>query len=105
VQIRQGCGEVGDAYSGSTSVSAPQRPIDESNKLKVRVRRLHIWVTYLRFPLTDAQAQQLASGDEGVLRARSPLDVSILPPICEVCETEWLAAEESCPGDPRTQPA
>jgi hypothetical protein len=88
---------------GLPSVSAPQQTRDEPNQPRVRVRRLHHWVTYLRFPLTPAQAQQLASGDDGVLRARSPLDVSILPPVCEVCEIEWAAAQESCPGDPRSQ--
>lgn len=72
-------------------------------KPEVRVRRRHNWVTYLRFPLTDRQAQQLASGDEGMLRARSPLDVTILPPVCEVCETDWTTALASCPGDPMAQ--
>jgi hypothetical protein len=71
---------------------------DALSKPEARVRRRHVWITLLRFPLTDAQAERLAGGDESKLRAGSPLDVTISAPVCETCQLDWDAAPYSCSG-------
>ena len=77
----------------------------ERPRPEVRVRLRHVWVTFLRFPLTEEQAAQLATGDESDLRASNPLDISISPPVCERCETEFAHAAYSCPGEPAVSSA
>ena len=53
-------------------------------------------VMFIRFPLTASQAERLSAGDETDIRARSPLEVTFLPPVCEVCEIDWGEAAVSC---------
>jgi hypothetical protein len=69
-----------------------------SEKPIVRVRLRHSWVTFLRYPLTEEQAAQLAGGHKTPLRT-NPLRIQIGPPVCERCEQEYRGSAYSCPGE------
>jgi hypothetical protein len=62
----------------------------------VRVRLRHSWVSFLRFPLTPEQAERLANGEIGEVRAQNPLDITIGPPVCERCGADYPTAPWSC---------
>jgi len=65
----------------------------------VRVRLRHSRVSFLRFPLTADQAERMATGDRGEIRARNPLDITIGPPVCERCGCDYETAPWSCYGE------
>lgn len=70
------------------------------SEVEVRVRLRHSWITLVRFPLTEEQAESLDRGDETPIRAANPLQVTFGRPVCERCEMERSAAPYSCPGEP-----
>lgn len=67
----------------------------------LRVRLRHSWATFLRYPLTEEQAAQMASGDKTPLRT-NPLHITMTGPVCQRCEQDYVGASYSCPGDPST---
>jgi hypothetical protein len=65
---------------------------------EIRVRRRHHWVSLLSLPLTEEQAENLASRGEASIDKSRQLNVTFSPPICEVCEQSWEEKTYSCPG-------
>jgi hypothetical protein len=65
---------------------------------EIRVRRRHRWGSLLTFPLSEEQAELLATKGAASVDKSRGLDVTFSPPICEVCEQFWEVRTNSCPG-------